>query len=143
MCRFIHFAPGKIRPPDTPPQQRASTNIVLFRASFIFGRDQLGVAATIVGRRLSHINNTGNLDQTDSMPAKIDLPSRPRPQPASEYIISVPTHHTKAANLSKRSHGRGESSLTFVPPDTTDIAIGQHILCHLDHVLSIARSANF
>ena len=57
------------------------------------------------------------------MLAKIDLPSRPRPQPVSEYIISVPTQHTEAVEVFTRSLGREEPPPTFVPPDTTDIMV--------------------
>ena len=69
------------------------------------------------------------------MPAKIDLPSRPRPQPAFECIISVPTQHTDAADVSTRSLGRGERSFTFVPPDTTNI-----VVCSTSCVISVMFS---
>ena len=69
------------------------------------------------------------------MPAKIDLPSRPRPQPAFECIISVPTQHTDAADVSTRSLGRGERSFTFVPPDTTTI-----VVCSTSCVISVMFS---
>jgi len=62
----------------------------------------------------------------------------PRPQPTTEYIISISTQRTDVADTPMQSCGWWESPPAFPEPDATNIAIGQHILCHFVHVLSIA-----
>ena len=65
-------------------------------------------------------------------------PSLPRP---SEYSASTPMHRTGFANISTQSDGREGPLTTLSALDTTNIAIGQHILCHFGHV-SLDRASN-
>ena len=50
--------------------------------------------------------------------------SLPRPQATSEYTTSISRDLTAAADTSTRPTSQGETSLTFVSPESSNIAIG-------------------
>ena len=122
-----NHSPVRYALPTPHVYQRASTNVVLFGASCIFGWNQWGVAATIVGRRLSHINN--KLEQTD-VPAKI-WPAVPTPTAAGFRVCCISAHATDRSSRCIHAIIWRRSTIAYLcSAGYVHHGELQHILCH-------------